>query len=85
MRFTRMLLLVLLLLTATMIAAQESDSDGDGIADSQDFCPQFPGTADLAGVRREFIGQHAERRVAPQMLQESGERRTGTLRLEGVD
>ncbi len=53
MRFTRMLLLVLLLLTATMIAAQESDSDGDGIADSQDFCPQFPGTADLAGCTPE--------------------------------
>ena len=57
MRFIRMLvlLLLLLLLTATMIAAQESDADGDGIADSQDFCPQFPGTADLAGCTPEIF------------------------------
>ncbi|MBK8029377.1 MAG: WD40 repeat domain-containing protein [Chloroflexi bacterium] len=53
MRYTRMLVLMLMLLMATVIAAQESDTDGDGIADSQDFCPQLPGSADLVGCTPE--------------------------------
>ncbi len=53
MRYTRMLVLLLLLLMATVIAAQESDADGDGIADSQDFCPQIAGSAELVGCTPE--------------------------------
>ncbi|MBN8640034.1 MAG: WD40 repeat domain-containing protein, partial [Anaerolineae bacterium] len=53
MRYTRMLVLLLLLLMALPSAAQESDADGDGIADSQDFCPQIAGSADLVGCTPE--------------------------------